>query len=251
MCGIAGFIDKHNGLSATILQSMTDVLVHRGPDSSGYEVYQNNNIDIAFGHRRLSIIDLSALGHQPMAFEHLHIIFNGEVYNFAAIRDELIDMGYSFISHTDTEVILKAFHAWGTDCIKKFRGMFAFAIYDSKANKIFIFRDRAGVKPLYYYLNDSLFLFASELKAFYQHPGFIKQINKDVIPLYLQFGYIPAPYAIFENTYKLKPGHFIVFDINHRTLEIEKYWDVTDFYLQDKFVKSEQDILAELEQELI
>jgi asparagine synthase (glutamine-hydrolysing) len=251
MCGIAGFVDKKNSSSMAILKLMTDVLAHRGPDSSGYHVCETNNHAVGFGHRRLSILDLSSLGHQPMTFEHLHIIYNGEVYNFSTIRDELIVGGYSFISETDTEVILKAFHAWGSDCVKKFRGMFAFSIYDSQENKIFIFRDRAGVKPLYYYFNDGLLLFASELKAFYQHPDFIKRINKNVIPLYLQFGYIPAPYSIFENTYKLKPGHFIVFDIKSQALEIEKYWDVTDFYRQDKFVKSEQTILAELEHELV
>ena len=251
MCGIAGFIDKKNNLSATILQAMTDVLAHRGPNSSGYDLYENNDLTIAFGHRRLAIIDLSVLGHQPMTFEHLHLIYNGEVYNFSEIKHELINQGYHFISQTDTEVILKAFHAWGADCVNKFRGMFAFAIYDSQANKVFIFRDRAGVKPLYYYFNQGLLLFASELKALHQHPDFIKQLNTAVIPLYLQFGYIPAPYSIFANTYKLQAGHFIVFDLKQQTLALEKYWDVTDYYQQDTNLKSEKNILDELEQELI
>lgn len=247
MCGITGFIDRSIEASEDVLKTMTDALTHRGPDQSGYVLFNSGRSSIALGHRRLSILDLSELGRQPMSFEHLHLCFNGEVYNFSAVAKDLQQLGYVFSSQSDTEVVLKAFHAWGIDCIKHFRGMFAFAIYDRQAEKVFLFRDRAGVKPLYYAFEDGRFLFASELKALAKHPRFNKSIDKKAISLYMQFGYISAPYAIFENTFKLKPGHFICFDVKNRNLEIKKYWDVSDYYRQPKLENSELEILDELE----
>lgn len=251
MCGITGFIDRDCNSSIEELRAMGDALQHRGPDSSGQYIDEMASAQLGLAHRRLSVLDLSDLGQQPMVFEQLHIVHNGEIYNFEEIKQELVSLGYCFISHTDTEVILKAFHVWGTSCVERFRGMFAFVIYDSRAHKLFMFRDRAGVKPFYYYVKDGLFLFASELKAFHQHHGFLKQVNKDVIPTYMQFGYIPAPYSIFKDTYKLKAGHFIEYDLQQGEFKVQPYWDLNELYLAEKTNASEQDILQDLEQELV
>ncbi|MEN8148041.1 MAG: asparagine synthase (glutamine-hydrolyzing), partial [Campylobacterota bacterium] len=232
------------------LEAMTATLQHRGPDSSGTHFDDSLDYQVGLGHQRLSILDLSELGQQPMVYENLHIIHNGEVYNFKEIREELESLGYEFDSDTDTEVILKAFHAWSVASVEKLRGMFAFVIYDTKQKKLFMFRDRAGVKPFYYYAKDGLFLFASELKAFHKHKGFLKRINKEVIPTYMQFGYIPAPYSIFEDTYKLKAGHYLEFNIQHSTFNIIQYWDVNELYHKEKVDMSEDDIVQGLEKEL-
>src|ERR1044072_2907765 len=161
MCGIAGFCDFNKNTSAGVLHNMTDVLTHRGPNDAGYELFDNSNAVIGLGQRRLSIIDLSANGRQPMEFENLNIIFNGEIYNYQEIRDELILEGYAFNSTSDTEVILKGYHRWGDAVVDKFIGMFVYVIYDNEKQEITICRDRAGVKPLYYYWKDDTFLFAS------------------------------------------------------------------------------------------
>ena len=226
---------------------MTDVLAYRGPDSSGYELHTLRNCQVGLGHRRLSILDLSELGRQPMRFEHLHITYNGEVYNFKEVREALREFDYHFTSDTDTEVILKAFHHWGVECIHRFRGMFAFAIFDEREQKVYLFRDRAGVKPLYYHSTEGLFLFTSELKALHPHPSFTGAINTDVIPTYMQFGYIPAPYSIFRNTHKLKPGHYLTYSLTDGSFRIEKYWDVTDHYRKAKLRGSEEELVGELE----
>jgi len=236
MCGIAGFIDFSKQSDRERLKKMTDAVIHRGPDDSGYEVFDHTRANIGFGFRRLSIIDLSPLGHQPMHFTEagLTIIFNGEVYNYAEIRKELEALGYTFKSHSDTEVILKSYAEWGTACVTRFIGMFAIAIYDEKNSQVVIFRDRAGVKPLFWYFKDDLFLFGSELKSFHQHPGFQKNINFSALSHYFQRGYISAPYTIFENTHKLLPGHLLTINLITKTATPTKYWDVTDCYNQPK-----------------
>lgn len=234
MCGIAGFIDFNQKSSFVLLQYMTDTLFHRGPDESGYEFFQTNSHQVGLGHRRLSIIDLSNTGKQPMQFEHLWITFNGEVYNYNEVKKELIALNHQFIGHSDTEVVLHAIAQWGITCVEKFIGMFAFVIYDVKAEKIYCVRDRAGVKPFFYYWKDGLFLFASELKAFHQHPKFIKKINLDAVTGFMQFGNVPTPHCIFNNCYKLKPGHILTFNIQHSTFHISKYWDVYDAYNKPK-----------------
>ena len=251
MCGIIGFIDQTKQTSQQQLELMRDSISYRGPDSVGSEFYKTKTYTLGLGHRRLSILDLSPLGSQPMYFEELTIIHNGEVYNFADIKEELIVKGYEFSSHTDTEVILKAFHAWGVKCVDRFRGMFAFAIYNSTKEELYIFRDRAGVKPLYYYASDEIFLFGSELKTFYQHPKFQKTINKKALPYYFRFGYIPAPLTIFENTHKLRAGHYLVINCKENSYEEKLYWSVEEFYLKEKSQKSEEVIIEELEKILL
>ncbi|MDD5433084.1 MAG: asparagine synthase (glutamine-hydrolyzing) [Candidatus Pacebacteria bacterium] len=247
MCGITGIWDFKNKISEGTLEKMTDCLYLRGPDDSGIFVDPKNNI--GFGHRRLSILDLSPAGHQPMANDDqtIWITFNGEVYNFAEIRKELEVKDYKFKSNSDTEIIIKSYQEWGIDCIQKFRGMFAFAIWDAKKEKLFLVRDRAGVKPLYYYFDGDRFLFSSELKAFHKHPEFKKEINFSALALFLQFGYILAPYTIFENTHKVRPGHYLEVDKNGDIKET-KYWDIIDFYLAEKIDKSEEGIEKELEE---
>lgn len=252
MCGIVGIWDFRPGnkISEDLIKSMRDALTNRGPDDAGIYIDERHNL--ALGHRRLSVIDLSCRGHQPMPNddESLEIIYNGEVYNYKEIRKELIIKGYKFKSNSDTEVVLKAYEEWGTEAVHKFRGMFAFAIWDQKKEKLFLFRDRAGVKPLYYFFKNNLFIFASELKAFYKHPYFRKELNFDGLALFLQFGYIPTPHTIFKDTYKLKPGHYLQINKNGNLKEI-KYWDIIDYYLGEPINKSEEETEEELESILI
>jgi asparagine synthase (glutamine-hydrolysing) len=248
MCGIAGFCDFSKKSLNDILKNMTDVLHHRGPDDSGYFFDESEYAQIGLGHKRLSILDLSAHGHQPMSFEYLDIVFNGEVYNFKEIKKELLELGYTFHSDSDTEVILKSYHQWGIKSVDRFNGMFAIAIYDKKANKLIFVRDRAGVKPFYYYKKDDLILFSSELKSFHKHPDFQKEINKSSLSLYLQFGYIPEPHSIFKNTYKLKAGHYIEIDLKSQNFEEIKYWDVVDFYNKPKLDISQDEAIEKTEE---
>jgi len=230
MCGIAGFVDFRKTSSGEVLRNMTNALQHRGPDDFGTEVYDVPGASIGFGQRRLSILDLSPLGHQPMHFNDLTVNFNGEIYNFKEVRKELEAKGYSFKSWSDTEVILKGYDCWGMDVVNKFIGMFAIALYDRTKQQLFFIRDRTGVKPFYYYWKDELFLFGSELKALYQHASFEKEIDTNSLALFLQFSYIPAPHSIFKNTFKLLPGHYLVLDLKTKNVEEKKYWDVFDYY---------------------
>lgn len=248
MCGIAGFCDFSKKSSNEILRNMTDSLHHRGPDDVGYFFYENNFAQIGLGHKRLSILDLSAHGHQPMTFEYLNIVYNGEVYNFREIKKELLALGYRFNSDSDTEVILKSYHQWGIKAVDKFNGMFAITIYDKKVNKLIFIRDRAGVKPFYYYKKDTLILFSSELKSFHKHSDFHKEINKDSLSLYLQFGYIPEPHSIFENCYKLKAAYYIEIDLKSQKFEEKKYWDVINFYNKPKLDMSENEAIEKVEE---
>lgn len=234
MCGISGFIDFNKQSPYNDLQLMTEVLNHRGPDGAGYEVFQSKYANVGLGHRRLSIIDLTETGKQPMQYKHLCITFNGEVYNYAEIKKELIKLNHCFTGNSDTEVILHAFEEWGISCIEKCIGMFAFVIYDTQKEEIFCVRDRAGVKPFFYYWNNGLFLFASELKAFHQHPQFKKEINLDTVSAFMQYGNVPTPHCIFNHCYKLKPSHYLKFDISNSIFTISKYWDVYDSYNKPK-----------------
>lgn len=243
MCGIAGFIDFNQKSSQEVLENMTNILEHRGPDDKGYKLWNKEKMSIGFGHRRLSIIDLSPLGHQPMFSKNGRwaIVFNGEVYNYKEIQAELIALGYQFASNSDTEVIINAFDCWGEKAVHKFIGMFAFVLYDMRDNQILIFRDRAGVKPLYYYWKDGLFLFASELKSFHQHPAFRKVIDIDAVALYFSYSYIPAPHTIFKDTHKLIPGHSLTISLDTKKMTTQKYWDVYDYYAKPALKITKED----------
>jgi len=247
MCGIVGIVDFKKQSSQKKLKSMTDVLHHRGPDDSGYSFYDEEKYQIGLGHRRLSILDLSKHGHQPMLFENYEIVYNGEVYNFKEIREELIPLGYSFESDSDTEVILKAYHQWGIKAVDRFNGMFAISIYDKVNQKLILIRDRAGVKPLYWYWKDDLLMYASELKSFHEHSDFQKQINKDAFALYLQYGYILQPHTIFEYTYKLRSGHYLEINLQTKMIEEIVYWDVIDFYNKPKLDITEEEAIEKME----
>lgn len=245
MCGIAGFVDFSRNTGTDVLRAMTDSMEHRGPDDAGHEIYDTPAVSIGFGQRRLSILDLSPLGHQPMHFGDLIVNFNGEIYNFKEIRKELEEKGYSFTSWSDTEVILKGYHCWGLDVVQKFIGMFAIALYDKQKEQLILIRDRAGIKPLYYYWNNDILLFASELKALYCHPRFEKKIDVNSVALFLQFSYIPAPHSIFRNTFKLLPGHWLTIDLRTKNQELHKYWDVVDHYNKPKLNISDQDAIEQ------
>jgi asparagine synthase (glutamine-hydrolysing) len=226
---------------------MTDILYHRGPDGSGINFFQRNNCQIGFGHRRLSIIDLSDTGKQPMQFEHLWITFNGEVYNYIEVKKELENLNHTFKGHSDTEVILHAFAQWGISCIEKFIGMFAFVIYDSRKQEIYCVRDRAGIKPFFYYWQDGLFLFSSELKAFHAHPKFKKEINLNAVAAFMQFGNVPTPHCIFNDCHKLKPGYYLKFSLLNSEISLHKYWDVYDAYNKPKLKISFEEAKTETE----
>jgi len=250
MCGIAGFCDFTSRSDHAILKKMTDTLIHRGPDDHGYQLFQDSNATVGLGHRRLSILDLSALGRQPMQTHdrRYHIVFNGEIYNFAEIQQRLIQQyGIQFTSQSDTEVILYAYMHKGITSVHDFRGMFAFVIFDEKHKKLILCRDRTGVKPLYYYWHNGCFLFSSELKSFHQHPAFSKDLELQGVHAYLKWGYIPAPYTIFKNTYKLCPGHYLTLDMENRTLTDSVYWDSMDYYNQPLLDISFDEAICELE----
>ncbi len=250
MCGIAGFCDFNRRLDKEILTSMTDALEHRGPDCSGYLLMKDTcGAHIGLGHRRLSILDLSPKAAQPMVDEaqRYTIVFNGEIYNFSDIRDSLEKKGFSFRSRSDTEVVLKSFVCWGVSAVDRFVGMFSFVIHDKQTNKIHLFRDRAGVKPLYYYYHDGLFMFSSEIKSFHKVPWFKKNIDKTSLSLYFRFGYVPTPRTIFHNTFKVRPGHFLTLDASSGDLKESEYWRVLDYYNKPKLNISENEAADELE----
>jgi asparagine synthase (glutamine-hydrolysing) len=246
MCGITGFIDYQDTSSKDLLTTMVKTLTHRGPDDYGVEIISNSNANIGLGQSRLSIIDLSQAGHQPMHYQHLSIVFNGEIYNYKSIRKDLEELGHKFFSDTDTEVILRGVAEWGQQAVHRFIGMFVYAIYDSNTQCLTITRDRAGVKPLYYWINNGLFLFGSELKALMAHPRFEKEIDLRVMPSYLHHGYIPTPYSIFKNCYKLQPGHHLTFSLSNQIIEIRSYWDVLTYYRQPKMNINYKDAKGEL-----
>ena len=249
MCGITGFCDFNHKLTKEHLEKASLVLRHRGPDSGHVALFENSLATVGFGHRRLSILDVSDNGSQPMYSDdqNVVIILNGEVYNFKEIRQELIACGYTFHSDSDTEVIIKAYQQYGIRSVDKFIGMFAYALYDIKEQMIYLLRDRAGVKPLYYFSKGDTLLFASELKSIYTYPVFEKKINEKAVALFFKYGTIRAPHTIFENTYKVQPGHYIKINLATKKIEDIKYWDVLDFYNRPKLKISEDEALEEVE----
>lgn len=239
MCGISGYYGE---LDPGLIKSMTKVLTHRGPDSYGYF----NDKNIALGHRRLSIIDLSENGKQPMSNEDnsIFITYNGEIYNFQEIREELEKKGHKFKSNTDTEVIIHAYEEWDKECVRILNGMFAFAIWDSNKKILFLARDRLGVKPLFYYLKNNEFIFASEIKSILENPTVKKEIKLQSLNYFLSLAYIPSPNTIFNNLYQLPPGHTLVY--SGKAIFIEKYWDLQftpKNYPEEYFLKTMDSIL--------
>ena len=223
MCGIVGYYSNRDTISfKDSLSHAINALTHRGPDDVG--LFFDNEHGVGLGHRRLSIIDLSTTGHQPMESDDgtSVIVFNGEVYNFSDIKKELSGFGHQFKGASDTEVVLKAYIHWGVGCLEKFIGMFAFAIWDKTIQTLFIARDRLGIKPLYYFFDGHTLLFGSELKALMAFSRFPRDVDPDAFQLYLHYQYVPAPRTIFKNTFKLEPGHFLIFD--GKDLTQKKWW---------------------------
>lgn len=225
MCGIVGFCDlRGEPVSAGLLQRMTDRISHRGPDGEGY--YTDG--PVGFGHRRLAIIDLSPAGHQPMASRDGDVVitYNGEIYNFPRLRIELEALGYHFHSRTDTEVVIHAYEEWGEKCVDYFNGMFAFAILDRKKQRLFLARDRYGVKPLYWYCQNGVFIFASEIKAILEHPSVSRAISYPALNEYFTFQNIFSDLTLFEGIRLLPPGHIMTLDIKGGANPcLRSYWD--------------------------
>ena len=235
MCGICGFVSKRR-ITAEQLKMMNDTMYHRGPNDSGEEIFAGEDgYCVGLAQRRLSILDLSMLGHQPMhsCNDRLVITYNGEIYNFLELRKELSD--YPFQSQCDTEVILAAYLKWGISCIDRFQGMFAIALYDRETNDLYLVRDRIGKKPLYYWIDGENIVFASELKPIMEYPGFPRKIRQDVIRRYLYQQCVNEPDAIFENVYKVEPGQIIRF--HGGKTEQWKYWDIATIYQKKKLEK--------------
>jgi asparagine synthase (glutamine-hydrolysing) len=225
MCGIAGRYNYRTGapVAAGLVGGMCDLIAHRGPD--GHGVWTDGAIGL--GHRRLAIIDLSPAGRQPMASSDgaLTVTFNGEIYNFIELRHELEGRGHHFRSRTDTEVILAAYRQWGVGCLAHLRGMFAFALWDAAARKLFIARDRIGKKPLHYLLDRDGIAFASEPKAFLADPSFVAEPDVEAISAYLTYQYVPSPLSAFQGVHKLPPAHYMV--VQDGRVSTERYWKLS------------------------
>lgn len=229
MCGISGFFhfDTEKEASKEVLKRMTDAIYHRGPDGEGYYLKKN----IALGHRRLAIIDL-ATGVQPMysADKQIVIVFNGEIYNYLELRNELVILGCKFSTNSDTEVIISAYRTWGIDCQNHFNGMWSFALWDENLKRLFISRDRIGEKPLYYSCFDNTFIYGSEIKSVIQF-GMPVNPNMDVLELYLTMGFVPAPYTFYKEIYQLMPGKYLLIDPGG--ISIHTYWNLPDINEHD------------------
>ena len=267
MCGIFGLFDTNNQpVDVTIVERATNTLRHRGPDDEGYCLintqtsdaqqccgrdtvpelsypfisdFPPDSFDLAFGHRRLAILDLSPAGHQPMCStdETCWIVYNGEIYNYLELREELRALGYTFRTNTDTEVILVAYQAWGEDCLQRFNGMWAFALWDSRHRRLFCARDRFGIKPLFYYFDGRQFRFASEIKAILADPAISRVPNERIVFEYLAHNYVDhSPETFFRGVYQLPPAHYLVLDAdelqNGASVELtpRRYWDLDPEY---------------------
>lgn len=232
MCGICGFISRRKITLDNLIQ-MNDTMYHRGPNDSGAEIYQmSDGYQIGMAQRRLAILDLSPLGHQPMhsCDKRVSIVYNGEIYNFQELKKELSD--YPFQSTCDTEVILAAYLKWGISCIERLHGMFAIALYDRETQDVYLVRDRIGKKPLYYWQDKDNLVFGSELKPIMSCAGFERKINQDILGRYLYQQYITGPESVFRDVYKVEPGEIIKFSKGR--IEKTKYWDLKEVYHHKK-----------------
>lgn len=248
MCGIAGLVSVAAGpQDETTVVRMTDAIRHRGPDDAGVVCLG----PALLGHRRLSIIDL-AHGHQPMTNEDssVWIVYNGEIFNHASLRPELERGGHRYQTHCDTEAILHAYEQYGAACVERFRGMFAFALWDAPRRRLVCARDRLGIKPLYYYWDGRLFAFASEIKALLAHPSISARFDASLLPEYLAFGYTSGDRTLFEGVRKLMPGHTLTLDVQDGTAElrIERYWELPESAPEER--RSDEEWIRECRQRL-
>ena len=227
MCGISGIFNLKNNIEIDkqILKHINQIQLHRGPDDEGYFIDKH----LGLGHRRLSIIDLHS-GHQPIYNEDksICIVFNGEIYNFKSLVSELTRLGHFFTTNTDTEVIVHAWEQWGVKCLKRFRGMFAFSLWDRNKKELFIARDRLGKKPLFYSLTSKgQFIFGSELKVILAHPDTETRLRNEMAEEFFMYGYIPEPFSAYEKIFKLNAGHYLLLKPNSNIKQI-KYWDLPE-----------------------
>lgn len=249
MCGICGVATPSGRVEPESLARMTSTMTHRGPDDEG--IWTSADGRVGLGHRRLSIIDLSAGGHQPMsdASGRLSISFNGEIYNFQELRTELESLGHGFRTRSDTEVILEAYREWGRAAVERLNGMFALAIYDREADRLLLARDRAGEKPLFYRHKEGAFRFTSELKAFLREPGFDASIDPHALNQYLAFGYIPGESSILRGVRKLPQGSTLTYDLRTDRIEVRPYWTLPPPVNGQP--SSDEELLDELERLLL
>ncbi|MBK8910006.1 MAG: asparagine synthase (glutamine-hydrolyzing) [Chlorobi bacterium] len=241
MCGIAGLVKCG---SSAVLQKMVSVQAHRGPDDTGSYWFQDQYVGL--GHRRLSILDLSKAGHQPMknSMDDSWIVFNGEIYNYPQLREELKSKGYTFSSDTDTEIILASYDCWGEDCVKRLNGMFAFAIYNPTTQVLFLARDHFGIKPLYYWHSGEKFAFASEAKALFEVKNIAPIIDQDSVISSLLFLWTPEPKSGFRDIHKFPAGHYGIF--TNGIFQLHQYWDVPLIAEKEKPCRREDDLVDEL-----
>jgi asparagine synthase (glutamine-hydrolysing) len=248
MCRIVGFLDNNYLSSNEVLLNMRDTMIEGGPDAAG--VYYSDKIGLA--HRRLSIIDLSNSSDQPMFVGDYVITFNGEIYNYKEIRSELLNYGYAFKTASDTEVIVWAYDYWGSAAFEKFRGMFAFALWNIKSKKLVLCRDRLGVKPLYFYFKDGLLLFSSEIKAFHKHPSFDRSYDLNGLPYFFQKGYFHPSQLLYKYVKNLPPGNYFELSEFQNEIVFVPYWNLDDFYSNSIIDQRGQlDIQNDLETQLI
>ena len=242
MCGICGIVNFNalNPVDSGLIHRMTSAQAHRGPDDYGYFVENN----VGLGHRRLSIIDLSG-GKQPMFNEDgsVVVVFNGEIYNFADLRTDLLARGHQFATRSDTETIVHAYEEFGDDCVQQFRGMFAFAIWDRRRRRLMIARDRLGIKPMYYYAGNDVVVFASEIKSLLIHPAVPREVDHEALDSYLALRYVPGPRTMFKHIFKLQPGHLMTWD--EGGTRIRKYWDIPQPVLRATHSSGERDRIIE------
>lgn len=249
MCGIVGYV---NWGDIDTLDRMTGMLAHRGPDDSGLWQNQAGSRDrVGLGARRLSILDLSSAGHQPMssADGSLTIVYNGEIYNHVQLRERLVSKGYEFHSHSDTETLLNLYHDLGPDCVRHLNGIFGFAIWDERHRRLFLARDHFGVKPLYYAHHGDRFAFASEAKALPELPGFQRRINHKALDEYLTFLWVPEPRTMFDGIDKIPAGHYAI--LQDGGLEISQYWNWNFHAADHRYPRGERELVEELRERLL
>ena len=243
MCGIVGFISSHPQHNISLLDIARDTLIHRGPDSSG--TWWSSDGRVGLAHRRLAIHDLSDLGHQPM-HDHdrnLSLVFNGEIYNYKQLRNQLSNYGFHFRSSSDTEVLLASYAYWGTECVKYLNGMFSFAIFDGNNSNLFLARDRTGQKPLFYYLSDNSLYFASELKALFTLPQLSRRIDLHALDCYLSMGFVPGDRCIVDGFSKLPPAHALIFNITNCSCHSWRYWHLPS--PDTNYINNDVDLLVQ------
>src|SRR6478672_5196335 len=244
MCGITGkiFFDKERKVDPTVLKNMSDAIRHRGPDDEGFFIEGN----VGLGFRRLSIIDL-VTGHQPLANEDetIWIVFNGEIYNYQEIQEDLIRRGHIFKTKSDTETIVHLYEQYGTDCLQYLRGMFGFAIWDGRKRRLFCARDRFGIKPFYYYSDNEKFVFGSEIKTILKAGNIDRTLSYDALDSYMAYGYITSDLSIYKNIKKLQPAHYLLFSLDDKpSVDIRRYWEIQ---FEPNYSKTENEWSEELE----